>query len=188
MNEQVKVILVDENDNQIGSMEKLAAHQQAKLHRAFSVFIIRQGKHEVETLLQQRADSKYHSGGLWSNTCCSHPTPGEDTLDAAHRRLNEELGITNCTLEQIGSFIYKAELDNNLCEYELDHLILGELKSSDSSINPCAAEVQNIQWLPLSELQQQLAAEPQRFSAWLPLAMQQLCELHSCGKLSQKRL
>ena len=113
-----KVILVDENDNQVGLMPKLEAHQKGLLHRAFSVFIFNSN---YKLLLQKRAISKYHSGGLWTNTCCSHPRDGENTMDAANRRLFEEMGIKT-NLRKVYDFIYKAELDNELTENEFDHL------------------------------------------------------------------
>ena len=114
-----KVILVDENDNQVGLMPKLEAHQKGLLHRAFSIFIFNS---KYELLLQKRASSKYHSGGLWTNTCCSHPREGEDILDAAKRRLFEEMGIET-SLRKVHDFIYKAELDNDLTEHEFDQIL-----------------------------------------------------------------
>ena len=116
-----KVILVDKNDNQVGLMPKLEAHEKGLLHRAFSIFIFNS---RYELLLQKRASSKYHSGGLWTNTCCSHPREGEDTLDAANRRLDEEMGIKT-SLRKVYDFIYKAELDNQLTEHEFDHVFYG---------------------------------------------------------------
>ena len=116
-----KVILVDKNDNQVGLMPKLEAHEKGVLHRAFSIFIFNS---KYELLLQKRASSKYHSGGLWTNTCCSHPREGEDTLDAANRRLDEEMGIKT-SLRKVYDFIYKAELDNQLTEHEFDHVFYG---------------------------------------------------------------
>ncbi len=115
------VILVDEIDNQIGVMEKIEAHQKALLHRAVSVFIFNSGG---EWILQRRALGKYHSNGLWTNTCCSHPYPGESSLEAAKRRLMEEMGM-KCDLKEIFTFTYKASLDNELTEYELDHVFIG---------------------------------------------------------------
>ena len=116
-----QVILVDKDDKQVGLMSKLEAHEKGVLHRAFSIFIFNS---KYELLLQKRASSKYHSGGLWTNTCCSHPREGEDTLDAANRRLNEEMGIKT-SLRKVYDFIYKAELDNQLTEHEFDHVFYG---------------------------------------------------------------
>ena len=116
-----KVILVDKTDHQIGEMEKQEAHIKGLLHRAFSIFIFNS---KGEVLLQQRAFHKYHSGGLWTNTCCSHPRNGETTIQAANRRLMEEMGMS-CVLTEEFSFIYKAKLDNDLYEHELDHVLFG---------------------------------------------------------------
>ena len=116
-----KVILVDKTDHQIGEMEKQEAHIKGLLHRAFSIFIFNS---KGEVLLQQRALHKYHSGGLWTNTCCSHPRNGETTIQAANRRLKEEMGMS-CALIEEFSFIYKAKLDNDLYEHELDHVLFG---------------------------------------------------------------
>lgn len=116
-----EVILVDENDREIGLMEKMEAHEKGLLHRAFSVFIFNQ---KNELLLQKRAFSKYHSGGLWTNTCCSHPRKNESIEDAAKRRLMEEMGMT-CELKTIFSFIYKAQLDKGLTEHEFDYVLIG---------------------------------------------------------------
>ena len=116
-----EVILVDENDREIGLMEKMEAHEKGLLHRAFSVFIFNNNN---ELLLQKRALTKYHSGGLWTNTCCSHPRQNESIEDAAKRRLMEEMGM-KCELKTIFSFIYKAKLDKGLTEHELDHVLIG---------------------------------------------------------------
>src|ERR1700709_1109503 len=116
-----EVILVNENDEETGTIEKMEAHKQALLHRAFSVFVFNT---KGEMLLQQRALGKYHSAGLWTNTCCSHPRPGEDVTDAAVRRLYEEMGM-KCTLKEAFCFVYKAELDQNLTEHEYDHVFTG---------------------------------------------------------------
>src|SRR4051812_29579171 len=120
MNTQ-EVILVNEADEQTGTIDKLEAHRQALLHRAFSVFIF---KSNGEMLLQQRAENKYHSAGLWTNACCSHPAPGEDTYDAALRRLQEELGFTT-RLEELFSFTYRTDFENGLSEHEYDHVFAG---------------------------------------------------------------
>src|SRR5271168_1810255 len=118
MQQPEEVILVDESDQPLGTMEKMEAHRRAVLHRAFSVFIFNS---RGEMLLQQRAPDKYHSAGLWSNACCSHPRPGEETADAASRRLKEELGFTT-PLEELFHFTYKSEFGNGLTEYEFDHV------------------------------------------------------------------
>ena len=137
-----QVILVDEHDNAIGLMEKMEAHRLAKLHRAFSVFAMND-KNEI--LLQRRALHKYHSGGLWTNTCCSHPRDGENVEEAAKRRLMEEMGFT-CDVKRIFSFIYKAELDNDLTEHELDHVLIARW-NDDPNVNP--DEVADVGQFPL---------------------------------------
>src|SRR5215475_1033999 len=121
MTTKEEVILVDEDDFQVGTMEKMEAHRKALLHRAFSVFIFNT---KGEMLLQQRALNKYHSAGLWTNACCSHPAPGESTLDAAEKRLLEEMGFIT-PLQEIFEFTYKTEFDNGLTEYEFDHVVVG---------------------------------------------------------------
>ena len=121
-----KVILVNEADEPLGEMEKLKAHEQNKLHRAFSVFVFSKNKNNKwQLLLQKRALNKYHCGGLWTNTCCSHPQPGESVLDAGLSRLKEELGIDDIQLKDAGSFIYQADFPNGLSEHELDHVLVG---------------------------------------------------------------
>ena len=132
----MNVILVNEQDRQTGTMEKMEVHQKAILHRAFSVFIFND---KGEMLLQKRAVKKYHSGGLWTNTCCSHPQPGEDTLEAAGKRLQEEMGF-NTTLNKAFTFIYKAELDNGLTEHEFDHVFIGNF---NGEVQPDPEEVED---------------------------------------------
>lgn len=163
-----KVILVDLNDTQIGIMEKIAAHQNGgTLHRAFSVFLFNK---KNELLLQRRALSKYHSGGLWTNTCCSHPRPGELILEAGARRMKEELGIT-CPLEESFSFVYKANLDNELTEYEFDHVLVGDY-SGEASLN--YDEVDNIKWMTLAEVKKLMIKQPDDFTVWFKIALAQV--------------
>lgn len=157
------VILVNEQDEPVGTMEKLEAHQKGLLHRAFSVFVVNT---KGEMLLQQRAQDKYHSGGLWTNTCCSHPLPGEDDLAAAHRRLMEEMGF-DCALKEIFSFTYRAEFDNGLTEHEFDHVFFGEY---NGAVLPDAAEVQATRYLSLDVIRQLLEEEPDTFTHWFHLA------------------
>lgn len=159
-----QVIIVDEHDIPLEIMDKVEAHKKGLLHRAFSVFIFNAKK---ELLLQQRAQSKYHSGGLWSNTCCSHPIPGEDTLTAAHRRLQEEMGF-DCTLEHLFSFQYKADVGNGLIENEFDHVYIGMY---EGDIIPAPGEVSAYQYLALDKLQSLMHSEPGNFTPWLHLAM-----------------
>lgn len=157
------VILVNEQDEPVGTMEKLEAHQKGLLHRAFSVFVVNENG---EMLLQQRAQDKYHSGGLWTNTCCSHPLPGEDDLAAAHRRLMEEMGF-DCQLQEIFSFTYRAEFDNGLTEHEFDHVFFGEY---NGAVKPDTAEVQATRYLSLDAIRHLLLSEPETFTHWFHLA------------------
>ncbi len=129
------IILVDDHDQEIGTMEKMEAHQKGLLHRAFSILIVNS---KGELLLQQRALSKYHSGGLWTNTCCSHPRPGESIEGAAKRKLKQEMGI-EVNPEFAFKFTYKINLDNNLIEHEIDHVLIGHFDGSPN-INPNEAE------------------------------------------------
>jgi isopentenyl-diphosphate delta-isomerase len=161
---QEMVILVDEHDKEIGLMEKQEAHVKALLHRAFSVMVFND---KGEMLLQQRALSKYHSGGLWTNTCCSHPRQGDTYEQAAHRRLQEEMGF-DCELKLHQTFIYKAPFDNGLTEHELDHVFIGTY-NQDPHINP--EEVNDFHWISLSELDQQLRNQPEKFTVWFKMIM-----------------
>ncbi len=163
------VILVDEADDPVGKMEKIEAHRKALLHRAFSVFIFN-GKGEM--LLQRRAAGKYHSPGLWTNACCSHPRPGEDTHAAALRRLGEELGFTT-DLGKLFTFTYRTEFDNGLTEFEYDHVFVGRY---DGDIHPDAAEVSDHCYRPLEEIRNGLRAHPQQYTSWFHLAFPILVE------------
>lgn len=200
-----ELMLVDGADRQIGAASKERAHREGLLHRAFSVVLVRQaqksagasgrtlrpraagsvdglpdeaplgGGDGVELLLTQRAAGKYHSAGLWANSCCSHPRVGEELLAAARRRLYEELGAQAGRLREIGAFVYRAEFENGLCEYEYDHVLLGEL---DSGLCPDPAEVGDTRWVSADELAAELAEHPERFAPWaftvLTLAMRAL--------------
>lgn len=166
------MILVNAKGHPVGEMAKLAAHQQGLLHRAFSIFILRKNQSETEVLLQQRQFDKYHCGGLWTNTCCSHPQPGETTLAAAHRRLHEELNF-RCELQEVGYFIYRAEFENGLIEHEYDHVFAGWL-TQDTPIAPNPDEIANIRWLSLETLKNELALYPEKFTPWLVPALKQL--------------
>ena len=160
-----KVILVDENDNQVGVMPKLEAHQKGLLHRAFSVFIFNS---KYELLLQKRASSKYHSGGLWTNTCCSHPREGEEILDAAKRRLIEEMGI-DTSLRKVHDFIYKAELDNNLTEHEFDHVFYG-IYNEDPIINKDEAD--DFKWIDMDSLNEDIKTNGDNYTIWFKIAFE----------------
>ena len=157
-----RVILVDDNDQQIGFMEKIRAHEQGLLHRAFSVFIFNS---KGEMLLQQRAEHKYHSGGLWSNTCCSHPRPGEDIMEAAARRLREEMGF-DTSLEKIYDFIYRAELNNNLTEHEFDHVLAGQY---DGPVIFNTEEVKDVSYKNMLEIKMSIATQPEMFTEWFKI-------------------
>ena len=153
------LVLVNENDEPLGLMEKMEVHQKALLHRAFSVFLFNS---KGEMLLQRRALEKYHSGGLWTNTCCSHPLPGENVHDAAHRRLVEEMGM-DCPLESPFWFIYQTEFENGLSEHELDHVFLG---NSDGPFRIDPSEVAAALWISLAELEAWMERRPQDFTFW----------------------
>lgn len=162
-----QVILVDPQGRELGVQEKMQAHRDGALHLAFSVLLYRDGDSEREFLMHQRALDKYHSGGLWTNTCCSHPRQGESMAQAGIRRLGEEMGIVGIrTLFDVASFVYRAELDNGLVEHELDHVLVAS--ASDIVINPNPEEVLAYRWWTQSELQAALDQEPQRFTAWFP--------------------
>ena len=160
-----KVILVDKNDNQVGLMPKLEAHEKGILHRAFSVFIFNS---KYELLLQKRASSKYHSGGLWTNTCCSHPREGEDILDAANRRLDEEMGIKT-SLRKVYDFIYKAELDNQLTEHEFDHVFYG-VCDNDPILNKDEAE--DFKWVDMETLNNDIIKNEDNYTVWFKIAFE----------------
>ena len=160
--ERQDVILVDEKDNPMGQMEKLEAHQKAVLHRAFSIFIFNS---KGDMLLQQRVEDKYHSGGLWSNACCSHPRPGEDLMQAAGRRLKEEMGF-DTPLEKIFDFIYRAELENGLTEHEFDHVLAGEY---EGAVTFNTSEVKNTVYKDMRDIGQSLQENPGQYTAWFRL-------------------
>jgi isopentenyl-diphosphate delta-isomerase len=153
------VILVDENDLQYGTMEKHEAHKKGKLHRAFSIFIINDSR---QLLLQKRAHTKYHSPGLWTNTCCSHPRPDENIHKAAKRRLMEEMGF-DCKLEEKFSFIYKTAFNNQLIEHEYDHVFFGKY---DKDPVPYLVEVAEWKWMDISEVSHDLKQNRQKYTYW----------------------
>lgn len=163
-NAKDKLIWVDLSDNEIGTGEKLETHQKNQLHRAFSVYIIHDGK----MLLQRRALGKYHSGGLWANACCSHPRAQETLSEATQKRLQEELGISmgSCALQELFSFHYFCPYDG-LSEYEIDHVFLGDY---DGELVPDEEEIMQLRWVELEELQKELEQHPQQFAAWFLIA------------------
>ena len=154
-----KVVLVDTEDNPVGTMPKMEAHEKAVLHRAFSVFILNE---KGELMLQQRALHKYHSPGLWTNTCCSHHREGEGNLEAGKRRLQEEMGFST-SLEALFSFIYKAPFDNGLTEHELDHVLTGKF-DNQPTINP--DEVANWKWMTLEDVHSDIQTNPSQYTVW----------------------
>ncbi len=169
MNSTEYVILVDENNNRLGVMEKQEAHQKALLHRAFSVLVFNS---KNEMLLQQRALGKYHSAGLWTNTCCSHPRDNEETIDAAHRRLKEEMGF-DCELTELFNFIYHAPLDNGLTEHELDFVYVGRHdKEPETNKNEVAA----YRWIKIDKLMEEIRTQPERFTYWFRIIMKRYVE------------
>lgn len=164
-----EVILVNEQDMVTGAMEKLEAHKKGLLHRAFSVFIFNA---KGELLLQQRALNKYHSGGLWTNSCCSHPMPGEDTAEAAARRLQEEMGFS-VPIEKIFDFVYRAEFDNGLTEHEFDHVFAGEY---EGPIDFNKQEVMDYCYKNLDDVKDSLKEYPAKFTEWFHLAFPRIAE------------
>ena len=162
-----QVVLVDSKDHTIGYMEKQEAHLKGLLHRAFSVFIFNNKK---ELLLQKRAISKYHSGGLWTNTCCSHPRKNEIVINAAKRRLKEEMGMV-CDLEFKFSFIYKAKLDNNLFEHEFDHVFFGNY-DNPPNINP--EEVDSFCYKSLDKIKEDINIHPKKYTEWFKICFNEV--------------
>jgi isopentenyl-diphosphate Delta-isomerase len=162
-----EVILVDEQDREIGTAPKLQAHVEGALHRAFSVFVFNSAG---EVLLQRRANDKYHSGGLWTNTCCSHPRPGEATLDAACRRLEEEMGM-KLPLQRVFSFRYRSRFEDGLWEHELDHVFIGY---SDEDPVPDQREVGAWRWVPVEQIAREMASDPDRFTVWFREPFQEI--------------
>jgi len=156
------VILVNPNDEQIGLMPKMEAHQKAVLHRAFSVFILND---KNELMLQQRAAHKYHSPLLWTNTCCSHQRDGESNIQAGNRRMQEEMGFTT-ELKELFSFIYQAPFDNGLTEHELDHVMIGYY-NDDPIINP--EEVENWKWMDIDSVRDDIQQNPDIYTAWFKI-------------------
>ncbi|MDT0648070.1 isopentenyl-diphosphate Delta-isomerase [Zunongwangia sp. F260] len=157
-----KVILVNEKDEQVGLMEKIEAHEKALLHRAFSVFVFNE---KGETMIQQRALSKYHSPGLWTNTCCSHQREGETNIQAGKRRLQEEMGFSTDLKDTI-SFIYKAPFDNGLTEHEFDHILVGKFEG-EPDLNP--DEVADWKWISLEDVEKDMKQNPEIYTEWFKI-------------------
>lgn len=168
--EAEEIILVNEKDEPIGVMEKIEAHKKGLLHRAFSIFIFNRNG---EMLLQQRALNKYHSAGLWSNACCSHPRPGEDLEEAAHRRLKEEMGF-DTRLEKIFDFVYEVKFDNGLTEHEFDHVFAGIY---DGPVHYHKEEVMDVRFSSIEMVRDSLENEPVKYTEWFRLAFPKLREI-----------
>ena len=164
-----ELILVGLDDKEQGSMEKMLVHKLGRLHRAFSVFIVHDGK----MLIQKRNSGKYHSGGLWTNACCSHPRKGESLAYAVHRRMQEELG-TDCDVEELFSFTYYARFQDDLSEYELDHVFLGDY-FGDIQFDP--EEIEGVQWIALDDLKKSMEANPERYTVWFMIAAPKVMEM-----------
>ncbi len=164
-----QVILVDGDDRETGVGDKMAVHREGALHRAFSVFVF---DSQGLMLLQRRAEAKYHSGGLWSNACCSHPRPGESTLAAAHRRLQEEMGF-DCPLEEAFSFTYRVRLDNDLFEHEFDHVLVGTF---DGEPVPNSEEVAGWRWVDVEELERDVRENPKRYTHWFRIVLSRVVD------------
>ena len=163
------VILVDKNDRPAGRMEKMEAHEKGILHRAFSVFIFNDRN---EIMLQQRALSKYHSPGLWTNTCCSHPREGEKTIGAAHRRMVEEMGF-DCDFEEAFDFIYKSDVGQGLTEHELDHVFIGH-SNEQPKINP--DEVNDWKYMSMDSVRAEMKSNPEKYTVWFRIAFDEVWE------------
>ena len=166
-----QVILVDEQDHPIGLMEKQAAHLEPHLHRAFSIFIFNS---KGELLMQQRALSKYHSPGLWTNTCCSHPRDGETLAEATQRRLMEEMGMT-CEMHEVYTFIYKAPVGQGLTEHEFDHVFIGQ---SDGLPQINREEVESWKYMSLSELSEDIEVHPEYYTEWFKITFEEMTLHH----------
>ena len=164
-----QVVLVDTADNPVGLMPKMEAHEKGVLHRAFSVFILND---EGELMLQQRALHKYHSPGLWTNTCCSHQRDGESNIAAGQRRLREEMGFV-AELREVTSFIYKAPFDNGLTEHELDHIMIGQY-NDEPNINP--EEVADWKWMSVDAVRDDINIHPEKYTAWFIIIFEQFYE------------
>ena len=167
------VILVDSSDSQTGTINKLEAHQKGLLHRAYSVFLFNE---QNQLLLQKRAESKYHSGGLWSNTCCSHPVPGQFLIRSAQERLMEEMGIRT-SLTPLFSFTYKTAFENGLIENEYDHVLIGHFNASPL---PNPSEVSNWRYASLEQIKSEIEIAPETFTYWFTLVYEKVFKyMHS---------
>ena len=167
--EMDELILVNAEDEEIGYGEKAYVHEKGLLHRAFSVFIVNDGK----MLIQKRNRNKYHSGGLWTNACCSHPRKGESLKEAVHRRLEEELGI-DCDVEELFDFMYRTVFAENLYEYEFDHVFLADYSGS---IELNQEEASEIKWIDLQELKEDIVRRPEKYTSWFLIAVNKVIKV-----------
>ena len=168
-NMEERILLVDEHDKEEGFGNKMETHREGRLHRSFSIFVF---NHKGELLMQQRAKTKYHSGGLWSNTCCSHQREGETLEDAIHRRLQEEMGF-DTALKELFTFTYKVKLDHDLFEHEYDHVFTGTI---DGNPTPNPEEVDDWKFVDLKELQKDIKENPDSYTAWLRIAFDRVLD------------
>lgn len=166
---QEKVVLVNKKDEWLGLADKLQAHKDGLLHRAISIFVLNDNG---ELLMQKRADNKYHSGGLWTNTCCSHPRAKESTIAAAHRRLYEEMGF-DCELEPIFDYLYRSDVGDGLTEHEFDHVFIGY---HDGAVNPDASEVSSYEYVSVDSLVADIADNPDNYTTWFKLMLPRFIE------------
>lgn len=165
------LILVDEDGNPVGTGEKMSVHREGLLHRCFSIFIFND---KGQLLLQKRAQAKYHSGGLWTNTCCGHPQNGESIASAAHRRLVEEMGF-DCALEEVFTFTYKARLDNEFFEHEFDHVLVGRY---NDAVSPNPDEADGYEWEDVDFVITDMDTNPERYTVWSKIAFRKLLNGH----------
>ncbi len=196
-----KLILVDEQDRETGRAGKMEAHEKGLLHRAFSIFIFRRAlldnpdgtrTFHDQLLIQQRAEGKYHSAGLWANSCCSHPRDGENLEEAAARRLPEETGFTvedlESPLEEKGAFLYKADFDNGLTEHEFDHVFVGQLKGDrlDKAPSPNPEEASQMMFLDVDEIMIDVLKNPGKYAAWFLPALLIATDGEEYGSLNKE--
>jgi len=196
-----KLILVDEQDRETGRAGKMEAHEKGLLHRAFSIFIFRRAlldnpdgtrTFHDQLLIQQRAEGKYHSAGLWANSCCSHPREGENLEEAAARRLPEETGFTvedlESPLEEKGAFLYKADFDNGLTEHEFDHVFVGQLKGDrlDKAPSPNPEEASQMMFLDVDEIMIDVLKNPGKYAAWFLPALLIATDGEEYGSLNKE--
>lgn len=165
------LILVDLDDNEIGCATKAEAHEKGLLHRAFSVFLYKYIGQTPYMLIHRRAKEKYHSGGLWTNSCCSHPRQGESIHEAVHRRLQEELGV-NAETKEIFSFVYYHRFTPNCAEYECDHVLIGEFHSEVESY--CKNEISDVRWISFDELKESVKNSPEMYTPWFIIALEKV--------------